>query len=167
MHPYQKAFTLLELLCVLALVAILSTAGVHVTHHWFVKHRLRIEAQHLLHTISLGRLRAIASGYPVVLCSSVDKKHCVSDWSKEKILFIDRDADHICGPQDTMLRVLPAIHPSIILSWKSASSGPDIYFLPNGLVAMGNGRLILKAKHDDDISTTLMINRVGRVRLVG
>jgi prepilin-type N-terminal cleavage/methylation domain-containing protein len=71
-----RAFSLLELLCVLAIVAILLALAVPAWRTPLAAAAIRAAASQTLAGLALARRTALASGQPVTLCLTADLSRC-------------------------------------------------------------------------------------------
>ncbi len=100
--------TLLELLAVIAIVAILMAIGVPSYQYINNSYRISSEANGLLGDLEFARAEAIKEGQTVTACVSADGASCAlndSDWQDGWIVFSDIKDDQTVDTGDTVLRV--------------------------------------------------------------
>jgi type IV fimbrial biogenesis protein FimT len=103
--------TLVELLAVIAIVAILLTIGVPSYQYISTSYRISGEANGLLGDLQFARVEAIKEGQTVTACASTDGATCAvagSGWQAGWIVFSDVSNNQTVGGTDTILRVQSA-----------------------------------------------------------
>ena len=92
MRPSIRAFTLVEMLAVLAIAAVTLGLGLPALDEAVARHRLRAAASALLDTLGRARSRAVWHGRDVTVCASDDGRVCApsSDWAHG---WVTRDGD--------------------------------------------------------------------------
>ena len=174
-HWRQRAFTLVELLIVVAVATILLGISLPAIDGMLRAYRLRLAAAELFGAVELARAQAIALGQKVTLAPSA----ATLDWADGWTVFIDRNGNRRPDGGDDILMRHPALaHPSnsqekaeIAVSLNfGAQQGPP-YLAYNsmgrgcshlssltprfGTLTMAQGRQIRRIK----------INMLGRARL--
>jgi type IV fimbrial biogenesis protein FimT len=110
-RPLQSGFSLMEMLIVIAIVAILLALGVPSFKYVTQSNRSTSEINSLLASLQLARAEAIKEGQKVSVCPSTDGVTClvgVSDWQSGWIIFSDIDAATpgvYTNPPDFLVRV--------------------------------------------------------------
>ena len=89
----SRAFTLVELLVALAILAVLLAAGAPAFHDWLGAYELANHAKHLAETMTRARTDAIRTGDRVNLCKSPDQRQCADagSWEGGFVVFVDEN----------------------------------------------------------------------------
>lgn len=88
-------FTLVEMLVTMSIVAILMGMAAPSLQSFIQDSRLTAEAQKFLAAIQTARSEASRINATALLCASADKAACGNDWTKNKIVFADVDANRV------------------------------------------------------------------------
>ncbi|MDT8410200.1 MAG: GspH/FimT family pseudopilin [Wenzhouxiangellaceae bacterium] len=113
----QRAFTIMELMITIVVLAILTTLAVPAFRTFIQNNRLAAQANEMVATFQLARSEALKRGLTVRVCSSSDGTSCGGDWKEGWIVLADPG-----GTDQELLRVWP-------------SPGADFVFTP----ASGSG----------------------------
>jgi type IV fimbrial biogenesis protein FimT len=107
----QSGFTLIELMMVVALLAILLTVGMPGFNSFIVKTRISGATNELLGDLSYARSEAATRQVEVAVCVSTDLAACATGqtWDKGRIIFVDTNADGAVSAGETVLRVSQAM----------------------------------------------------------
>jgi type IV fimbrial biogenesis protein FimT len=112
-HKLPGAFTLLELLIALLVVATISLFAIPSFNHLFSSIRMHSNLNSLIHTFYTARQHTLASGIPTAVCRSSDAQQCIGngDWAVGWLVFANRDNDDppMLDPGETVLRVQNAL----------------------------------------------------------
>ena len=158
----MKGFSLIELIVVIAIVAILVMFSMPFTEKIIGQYRAKSEQRTLLNLISFARETAMAEGRTVTLCPSLDKIHCSQDWNLPVIVFFDTNATNIAEDEGELLRVAePVTHGT--LTFAVFPIGNFLQFTEDGFSLNQNGTFQYCAKNQ---SWQIIINRIGRMRVV-
>lgn len=152
MRNKQHAFTVIELLIVLALMAILSLIATPVMTDLIKRNRYASLRDELYSTLQYARARAILTGKTTEICASQDASHCHGSWREG---WITRDYLN----SQTLQQYTPAM--GIHLQWTGFTD--SIRFLRNGTSTTGNGRMY--ACDQQQIAWQIVLNRQGRARI--
>lgn len=118
----QMAFTLIELLIVIAIVAILLTIGMPGFSGFIANNRITTEASSLVGDIALARSEAVRRGVTVTICAasvarnSTGPFNCsgTNNWSAGRIIFVDSGTigtfESGITPPDELLRAREALN---------------------------------------------------------
>ena len=157
MKQVYRAFSLLEVLIVIALLSVLSTAywGGGLAQYyrsWRLNQTLGQESQVLLQAIERARTLAIVSGRSVYLCGGA---HCDGAWSEALYL-----AYSVHRPP--LWRT--AFASPIQVVWRGfPQQRAYVVFLPTGLASYQNGSFYLCL--DGTLAKRVVINQSGRAYL--
>ena len=109
----RAGFGLIELMVVIAIVAVLAAIGVPSFRQTLQSNRVQTEANDLVSAINTARGEAVTRSRPVTLCPSTDGATCSGDgdWSTphQWIVFTDYGTQGVVDPGDEILRVWTAI----------------------------------------------------------
>jgi type IV fimbrial biogenesis protein FimT len=102
-----SGITLIELMAVIAIVAILLTIGVPSFKYISNSYRVSGEANGLLGDLQFARVEAIREGQTVTVCVSSDGANCsgTSTWQSGWIVFSDPNGNQTVDPGETVLRI--------------------------------------------------------------
>jgi type IV fimbrial biogenesis protein FimT len=120
-------FTVLELMVVVAIVAILMAIGVPSYRYVTNANRIAGEVNGLLGDMQYARSEAIKQGLTVTACSSSDGASCngtATTWQSGWIVFVDLNSSGTVDAGDTVLRV------------QKAFSGSDTFRADNAIKAV-------------------------------
>ncbi len=154
MHAFrQLAFSLIDLLCALTLLSILSALAIPNLQLLVKRHDELSVREMLTAYLNDTRARAIISRRSHALCGSSDGSTCDGDWESYWL---------VIGADGELLQKYPLTSP-VDLCWRGARD--SIEFHPNGTTLLGNGRFSLC--RSDGVAWQLVLNRQGRLRLAG
>ena len=110
MEIRQAGLTLIELLFVLAVMAILATIGLPAMAGFVSETRVTAKTNITIGHLQFARQAAVTRRVNVVACPSTDLSGCSGSnrWNEGWIVFIDRDNDSEADSVDDVLRVVPA-----------------------------------------------------------
>lgn len=156
-------FTLIELMTVLAIVAIGLTMGLPAFGNALQRNRTQTTMHLLSADMAMARGSAIMRRSAVVVCPRTSGGGCGadSDWSEGWIVFTDRDGNRIPDLAADVLRSedAPAGGNSAL---RLVSSRPFLRYQPDGRSA--NSNLTVHVCTDDKVSGQVIVNNLGRVR---
>lgn len=136
----NRGFTLLELLILVAVMAILLSVAVPSFFSAIQNSRMTAQANDLVTAFQLARSEALKRNVPISICASdtsAATPTCGSDWSEGWLVIIDASAvgsgsASYASYADDVLRVWPALTGDAAISGANA---PDfIRYLPNGQI---------------------------------
>jgi type IV fimbrial biogenesis protein FimT len=106
----QRGFTLVELMVVIAIVAILLVVGVPSYKYVSNSYRISGEVNGLLGDAQFARSEAIKEGQQVILCTSTNGTTCagVDTWQSGWIVCVDLNNDNLCDDGEPVLRTQAA-----------------------------------------------------------
>ncbi|WP_296811383.1 GspH/FimT family pseudopilin [Methyloversatilis sp.] len=152
----QHGFTLIELMIVVALLAIISAFALPAFQTFIASNRLTSEANELLAGLNLARSEAVRTQRRVVLCRAttsagqVDRASgCVTTADTQPwqswVVFIDTDADGVFDAGEAVLReqVITGNSLNLVSDEALRTAGNRIAYRPDGL-ARAPGSLALQ-----------------------
>lgn len=150
----QTAFTLLELLCCLAIAALLLCLAVPNGGKWLARIRAEMAAQDIAAAVQYARTRAYADQVRYVLTGLPGQ----TDWSEGMLLFKSaRASSNLSAP----LRQWRWKH--LQVHWFGFQSRSVLTFSPQLMHAACSGHFTIESAYG--ISRRVILNRVGRVML--
>jgi type IV fimbrial biogenesis protein FimT len=157
----QYGFTLLELLVVLALIAILASVGYPEMRAFNERNAHRVAVSQLQSALALARHSAITLNTDVFLLpQAAEKNVCDSDWN-QALLIVAHNTRTPLEP-DNILRVLPSSDACITYNrgWRR------VKFSTLGHSSGYNGRFtICSAGTASAGGTELILSQLGRLRI--
>lgn len=158
-----KAFTLLELMITVAVIAILLTLGVPSFAKFSQKQAISA-AIHSLHSdLLLARSQAIYRDVQVVACPGNERTGCAdsNEWDDGWIVFADSNADRERQEGEDLLRSGMGIEQMAILSSNGRRS---LRFYPDGSAPGSNGSISFCGPGGPEQARKLVISNLGRIR---
>lgn len=151
-HVFLRGFTLVELVVVMALVALLVTIGIPGFNNVIRDNRLITGTNELVASMALARSEAVKRGIPVTVCASTDGAACTaSNWEQGWIVFTDQGVAGTVDGDDTMLRVQNALAGDINIA---DGGSTQIRYAADGFLASASVRHgasgLFTAAHDPD-----------------
>jgi type II secretion system protein H len=148
--PVQRAFTLIELIIILALLAIVTSIAAPSMSNFFRGRTLNSEARQLLSLTHAAQARAISEGFPVVLWVDADRGEYGIQMENTLDVGNSRDVDSK-AEQFTVndaLQIAAVDAPPLSVNGRSVIG---IRFLPDGLA------------DDDSAATIRLTGRTGEM----
>ncbi len=97
----EQGFSLIELMAVVALVAILTAIAAPSFTSTIRENRNVVAANTIMQTLSIGRSEAIRLGREVTVCPSKDGSTCSADWAEGLIVILDTAVGTAAPVKDT------------------------------------------------------------------
>ena len=159
----SPAFTLLELLVALAVVAILLVAGVPALNEFSARQHMSAKITALHGHLALARNEAIRYGTQVVGCPGNAALGCAgsADWSRGWVVFGDLNGDRQHQPAEPIHRVDPG---SELLYIHSSSGRQSVRFHANGSAPGSNMSITFCDWRGPSAARKLVISNIGRIR---
>lgn len=149
---YQSAFTLIEMLIVVALLSILGLVAVPALVDFIEANRQQALYHQVIRAVHHARSHAVTQRVAVELCGTQDGISCHTDWSRGWLLM---DAQ---AKEPLAVTLLKNDRPR--LQWRGFRN--KIQFHSNGISPTGNGRFY--SCYKQQMSWQLVLNRQGRLR---
>ena len=160
----NSGFTLLELIMVLALVAIVMTFAIPAMQTFTLNDRLTTNINVLIGHLAYARSESLTRSSQVVICTSDDGLTCSGNWSDGWIVFVDFDADNALTAGDEVIRTHQGLGANNTTS--TAGIGLQIVYDNRGFVnAASVGSMQLCDGRTGPYGKTIRITNTGRVRL--
>ncbi len=156
MHPRQQGVTLIELLIVIALLAIVAQVALPAWQTFIAKNRSLALQHSVERAVQLARAQAITRRVSIELCGSSNGISCSSNWSGGWLMRA-QPANKQPEPPSHVTE-LDSRHLS--LQWAGFRS--HIVFHATGYSTASNGRFFVC--RDQAIDWQLILNRQGRLR---
>lgn len=166
-----RGLTLVELMLVVALLAIFTVVAVPGFQGLQQRTQMRSEATRLLAALNLARSEAVRRNLPVSLCPSSYAVSgvlaCDGDYRGGWIVFNNPDRGPDVAP-GSLVQAYAPMHPQLQLSNRNGTLLTDelITFLPDGSAGRNRTLMICSLAQPRLASWSLVMNIVGRSRLV-
>lgn len=151
LHP-QRAFTLVELMITLALLAILATVAVPAFAELIARNRQLALQDEMLAALNYTRAQAVLSNSVVELCGSGNGSSCQTDWSQGWIIRQASDGKVLRFSQQAS---------GSSLRWRGFRQHVD--FAGNGIGFASNGSFF--ECDQQKLAWLIVLNRQGRARI--
>lgn len=170
-NRFIHGFTLIELMVVLAIVAVITLIAAPNFSNTILRNRIDSQLRDLAQHINLARSETVSKNTAVSLCRSDDQSTCSSslangDWSDGWIVFADIDGDSVVDTEDTILKVHEGIERGELqVSDDNAVTPAPLNALVFTRIAV-NSRATFKfcdESADDTTARALILERTGRV----
>lgn len=174
LRRHAGGFSLIEMMIALLVLATALSAGAPLLQNMLHSNRLRAEAGRFLDAINLARSEAVMRNQPVSICpsamASTGKAQCAGTYAGGWIVFANQDKDKVVDAgTDEVLRVFDSLPPDYRLTNRSGSKAAFelINYLPDGSSHSNRTLLFCPPQHTTGQSQSIIINIVGRARLIG
>jgi len=160
----MQGFSLLEIMLVLALVALLFTLALPACQGLLQRWALSREAQTLADDLRHARTQALARGQAVSICPSLDGLSCAShtDWGQGWLIFLDADANRLVSASETVLyqhRVTPVVRS---ISSNSGAARAGLTYQPNGQARAAGQAITLSGTGPRPLIRLVCVSMQGR-----
>lgn len=158
---YQLGVTLLEMMIVLALVAILVGMAAPNAMGIVDKHRITAQLNYMSSVLQYTRHHAIDKHLVATLCPSSDLQTCdTSNWNLPKILFADTNHNDMRDGNETLIHATPKMPKGVFMR------GPKnlIRFYEDGTIGTPATLFICPENAQQKLNRALFVSLQGRVR---
>jgi type IV fimbrial biogenesis protein FimT len=143
----NDGFSLVELMIVIAIVAILLVIALPSFRDTFNRNRITTESNDLVTAFTLARSEAITRTVPVSVCPSSTGTSCIgtgaaADWGRGWIVFVDQGVAGTVDGSDSVIRLWPAIATAQGDAVTPGTATVFIQFLPDGSTKLATTPLI-------------------------
>jgi type IV fimbrial biogenesis protein FimT len=163
----QRAFTLPELLLVLAIIAVTLLLGLPSFGNLVAAERATSALNGIVGGVAVARTQAILQRRTVTLCPG-RAGGCLGrdQWHQGALIFIDEDGDGVLDVGERLVATLPALRGGGRIYWRSFRNRSYLQFHPRGYTQWQNGNLLYcppdgRARH----ARMAILNAQGRVRM--
>lgn len=150
----HRGFTLIEMLCVVTLLALLASIGLPNFGDLIERNRIQSLRNQLEAQLKHARASAVLHNRSVEICGSSDGRTCDDAWQSGWLIH---------RPDSTLINSQYTLSAGERMDWSGAAQ--RIIVLGNGTLLKGNGRFYF-CRHDDTVALQLVISRQGRIRSV-
>lgn len=126
----MRGYSLLEILLVLALVALIAFFGIPGLQSLFLYHKANIQINQLVRVLNFARNLAIIENQSVLLCPTVLDEQCGDDWQQGIDIYLLTEKGKLIVKKSSEFSGAKLI-------WNRKAN--TIIFAPNGALASQNG----------------------------
>lgn len=161
--------TLIELVIVLAIVAILADFGTREWAEAYQRHQSNQVTRNILSAIHTARTSAILQHQWATLCPSRDGTSCTADWGNGILVFLDFDRDGAMGEGDRSVYRYQPIPEGGSLRWRSFRNKPYLQMIPTGRTNQQNGSFVYCPGDHRALrhARVIIVNKLGHSRSGG
>ncbi|EKE01437.1 MAG: hypothetical protein ACD_21C00132G0008 [uncultured bacterium] len=154
---YTKAFSLIELLVAIALVAIILLVAIPSFGGMVGKNNTMAYANELMTALQFTRSVAIKLGESVAFCGSRDHKICDGLWQNGSV---------VVASSGEVLRVLPPAPNGVKLIWRGSFGIKNVVtFSPAGFPSGQQGSFYCCHRDSSENALAVILSLTGRVRV--
>jgi type IV fimbrial biogenesis protein FimT len=157
--PRAAGFTIIELMFVVALIAVLLGIGAPAMTTMVANNRISTVASDLLTDFTFARATAISRSQRVGICASNDQATCNgSSWQQGWMIYVDANSN---GDFDVATETIVRVHDALPSGLTVTATPPalDVVFRPSGPADAARSFLVCKTGF---IGRTIAINATGR-----
>ena len=163
----MSAFSLLELLVVMAIISIAAALAFPSFSQLVEKHRSQQAAYGLQHVMQFARAQALAKGKTLTVCAGNEQQQCINsaDWSNKTLLiFIDSNTNGNLDAGEELLRIFDLKSYQGRLLWRSFGNKTYLQWQSNGMTYYQNGSFLFCPHNGNTKNAFLLIlNAAGRL----
>jgi type IV fimbrial biogenesis protein FimT len=165
----MRGFTLVELMVVIAMVAILATLATPSWTQLMARNAVRAAVNDLNASLQFARSEAVRLNSPITLCPSTDAISCVNT-GFERGWIVRTGPQANAQPNDPPQQVLQDTLPRQRVRMGVSVAQSALTFLPNGLPSAGFAGVTIAVCPTDvgfgALTRTMVISRAGRMNLL-
>jgi type IV fimbrial biogenesis protein FimT len=168
-----KGFTLVELMLVLAVLAVMLVVATPLLRGLLQGNHLRAESGRLMAALNLARSEAIMRNEPVSLCPSAMAEtgavECSGTYEGGWLVYSNPDRDRVVDAgTDKVIRVFEGLAPGYRLTNRSGTRTAFelISYFPDGTSRSNRTFLLCPPQPSRAQSRSIVVSLVGRARLV-
>ncbi len=167
----MAAFTLVELLTVLAIAAILLSLAVPRFKATLAGIRVSSEINRLMGSINLARSNAIRLNTAVTMCpfavAGNETLKCEGNHQAGWIVFVNPNRDAVVDAEEEVLRVFPASDSRLTISNRAGSrlAGDRLTYLADGRAGRTMTLQVCPRNGAEGASRSVVVSNVGRPRV--
>lgn len=160
----HKAFTLVELLIVIAIIGIILTISFPSWHSFIIRNKVAARIDVITNALQLARTEAITSGKNIKFCKSKDLKQCCASCAW-------RDGQIIITNDNKLINVFAPLPVGDKLIWQGNFGNNDfLEFSPDGFVNGQRGSFYYCSKKDPhseeyEYAMAIIIQHTGHIRV--
>lgn len=159
-----RGFTLFELLCTIAILAILITLSLPTLSGLSLRYRMELDMQLYKRYLALARHYAIAHVTQVTLCPLIENRCTISDWGKTLTIFLDSNGDGVLNPDEHIIEVGDALPDQIQFTYPRPAITYRADGTPKGL-HNGTFRYCVTGINGELFGQSLSVSFSGRTKL--
>jgi len=161
----SRAFTLIELIIVLAMITVVMSVGVPGIQHLAVNSRITSAVNSMVRHLPYARSEAIMRTQPVVLCPSLQGSDCDNSyhWESGFILFADNNRDRKRSEGE---RILRHFNPgSGQISILTSTGRKKLTYQASGMAPGSTATITICDPGSPENSKAIIVSNPGRPRL--
>ncbi|TQV82989.1 GspH/FimT family pseudopilin [Aliikangiella coralliicola] len=163
-HKKQSAFTLIDILFTLGLVAVLLNIALPAFDDLIKKQKITSEVMKLRTTLQNTRSIAITRHQKVTICPTLDGASCSKKWSDGYMAFVDNNSDRKLSADEELLHQSKIKDDDIQLRWRAFGVRTSFQWHHTGITNHQNGTFEYCFKNEPELSRALIISKAGRIR---
>ena len=167
-RPSAGGVTLVELVVVLAIIAVTLTLAAPAFQEMLQRGRLRATREALQNSLHLARTEAIRSSRRVVMCSSAGDDRCLAagDWSQGWIIFQDRDGNNQVNGAESVLHRFAEV-PATVRIDSATTLANRVVFGPRGVANTWGNLTVCSRSASNQEPIRILLRPSGRLRVEG